>query len=209
MKFKSLVAAAALAAATCIGGSVSAATVAGVISTADNNDALVPLGLGNSLNGYYGGNVLLVGGSADIRVTYLGAEASNNNFFNFMGNTFTTGGVSGFNGGGIGPSVTVNGVLSGLLSFWFGANQNSASVTNGSNPANTNKSLSNFFVSVLPNQNMPFGQGALLFLDDGGGGQDDNHDDMVIMLEIVGGNGYDGDARLHAILPSTPACACR
>ena len=187
MKFKSLVAAAALAAATCIGGSVSAATVAGVISSADDNDALGPLGLSDPLNGYYGGQLYLVGGSADIQVSYLGAEAGNNNYFSFGSILFNTPGIASWTAGGAQDTITV---AAGLLSFWFGADQNAASVTNGSNPDNTNPNLPNFFVSFLPDQNSTSGQSVLLFLDDGGGGSDDNHDDMVIRLTIVGGDGY-------------------
>ena len=182
MKFKSLVAAAALAAATCIGGSVSAATY-GTIGP--GNDGLAPLGLTNPLGGYFGGDLYLVGGTADIQATVLGSEAGWNNRFGFYGNVYATGGNTGsFSVGGV-QTFLATGVAPGLLDFWFGANSPLASVVNGSNNDNTGP-LSNFFVSFLPTPTATFGQSVLLFFDDAGGGDDDNHDDLIVRLDIVG-----------------------
>jgi hypothetical protein len=183
MKLKPLLVAAALAAATITGGAASAATVAGTIGP--GNEGLAPLGLSNPLSGYFGADLYLVGGSANIQATVLGSEAGFNNSFDFMGNTYSTGGgTNSFNNAGV-WSVTVNAVLPGLLNFWFGANQNAASVTNGSNNDNSGL-LANFFVSFLPNPTATFGQSVLLFFDDAGGGNDDNHDDLIVRLDIVG-----------------------
>jgi hypothetical protein len=187
MKLRSLLAATALAAAA-FAGSYASATTYGTISTTDGNTALGPLGLSDPLGGYFGGNLYLTGGPADIQITFLGSEAGFNNRFNFEGTTlFSTGGGDPSTGDFGSPvSTLVSGVTAGLLDFWFGANQDAASVTNGSNPDNST-SAANFFVSFLPDAAATFGQSVLIFFDDAGGGAEDNHDDMVIRLDLRGG----------------------
>lgn len=181
MQLKNLVAAAALAFAAA--SAASAATIPGTIGP--GNDGLAPLGLSNPLQGYYGGNLYLVGGTADIKATVLGSEAGYNNSFTFYGNTYNTGGnTNSFNVAGI-WNTTVNAIAPGLLSFLFGANSGASTVVNGSNTDNTVPGP-NFFVSFLPNPTATFGQSVLLFLDDGGAANDDNHDDLIVRLDIVG-----------------------
>lgn len=189
MKFRSLLAATALAAVATLGSNASA-TTAGIIGP--DNEFLPG---DDTLNGYFGANLYLTGGSADIAVTFLGSEAGFNNYFNFMGGipgltTFFTGGNDPGTGD-FGNPVTqiVEDVSAGLLSFWFGVNGNVNSVENGSNPENV-LGLANFFVSFVPDPNSTSGQSVLILFDDAGGGNEDNHDDMVIQLTIVGGDGY-------------------
>jgi len=189
MKLGTLAAAAAVAFAGAVGGA-SAATVAGTIGP--GNDGLAPLGLSNPLQGYFGGNLYLAGGSADIKATVLGSEAGFDNSFTFFGNTYNTGGsTNSFNPAGI-WSTTVNAIAPGLLSFVFGADSGASFATNGSN--NDNSVLGpNFFVSFLPTPTATFGQSVLLFFDDGGAANDDNHDDLIVRLDIV------GDGRVNVV----------
>lgn len=182
MKLRPILAATALAAAATLGSNASAATY-GTIG--DDNEYLT-----GDLGGYFGANLYLIGGSADIQVTIVGAEAGFLNHFNFEGTSFSYGNNSpagNFDDNGVVAQVTFTGVVSGLLDFWFGANQNAASVTNGSNPDNTT-AAPNFFVSFLPNPVATAGQSVMLFFDDGGSA-DDNHDDLIVRLDIVGGDG--------------------
>jgi hypothetical protein len=76
----------------------------------------------------------------------------------------------------------------GLLPFEFRVDNNSARVTNGSNPDDSSHDAGvNFFASCDP-----FGTSAgsgrtscssvYLFLDDGGAGPDDNHDDFLVRV---------------------------
>ena len=66
---KSLAAAAALLA--CVAATDVSATTAGTIGP--GNDGLTPLDLSNPLGGYFGGDLYLVGGTANIRATILGS----------------------------------------------------------------------------------------------------------------------------------------
>lgn len=186
MKFRSLLAATALAAAAAIGSNASAATVGGTIGGAGGgNDYLGS----NTLSGYFGGNIALVGGPADIEITVLGFEAGYLNSFNFGSFNYTSTGGTNFTPSNLPAPVTLFNVGSGLLNFWFGTDSGADSVANGSNPDNSSSEVPNFFASFLPNQLQPFGQGVLLFLDDGAGGATDNHDDLIVQLRIVGGTG--------------------
>jgi hypothetical protein len=172
------------------------AAVFGDIPEGAINDALGPLGLSNPLNGWYGATLYLIGGPAQITVTYLGSEAGYNNSFTMTGGTsggpanFTTGGGSNsFNPGGIGAPFVLNNVASGELQFSFTSGGGEGTVNNGSNPNDKGGaagSAPNFFIS-FEDQNAAGGQLAYLFFDDGGGDNDDNHDDMVIKLQITGG----------------------
>jgi hypothetical protein len=181
MKFRSLLAATALAAAAFAGSNAYAAT-AGTIG--DDNEYLP-----GDLDGYFGGNLYLVGGDAQIQVTIVGAEAGFLNSFTFAGTTWSFGNNSPggvFNDTGVLAPVMFD-VATGLLDFWFGVNGTGQDVVNGSNPDNST-AAPNFFVSFLPDPTATFGQSVMLFFDDGGS-VDDNHDDLIVRLDIVKGGG--------------------
>jgi hypothetical protein len=189
MKLRSLLAATALAAAAFVGSNASATTY-GTIGP--GNDGLDDLLLTNPLPGYFGGDLYLVGGNADIRVTILGSEAGYNNSFTFGGDSYSTGGGTNFFNplGVVNGSWTVSNVSAGLLTFFFGTDLNGTpgGVANGSNLDNI-PSLPNFFVSFLPDSSATGGLSVLLFLDDGAGDGTDNHDDLIVRLDVLSG-GY-------------------
>jgi len=176
-----------------------------------NNQVIKPF---EKVEGWYNANVYLIGGPADITVTFIGIEAGNTNRF-FWGATDVFGGQTGLNGtldSPVGTSTTILGVASGLLPFKFTTNgsPSGADVTNGANFAPGN-GRGNFFVTfgacplltcidgkdtVAPigpggdtvNGATPAGgQVAWVFYDDLGAGPDDNHDDFVVRLELVNG----------------------
>ncbi|MDP1782994.1 PEP-CTERM sorting domain-containing protein [Hydrogenophaga sp.] len=152
------------------------------------------------VEGWYGAQLYLSGGPAQITVDYFGAEAGFvNSFLGFGGCSFThnTGGNT-FTGSPVAPSCIVNNVASGLLNFSFTSPLGSA--INGTNPDNVADNTPNFFVTLsnisslagldnVINSSTPGGGlVAWLFFDDGGAGDDDNHDDMVVRLTITGGS---------------------
>lgn len=195
-KLQGALSAAALLGAILVSNPAAALTLDTIPGATGTNDGIVPIyGPGTTqADGWYGANIYLVGGPADIQVDYFGAEAGFNNRFNFNGGAteYSTNGVTQWGTGNPETpllSTIFYGVASGLLDFWFGANQDSASVTNGANPDGSGGGVGvNFFASFL-NTTAGFGQVVDLWLDDNGGGPDDNHDDMMIRLSIVGGNG--------------------
>jgi len=136
-----------------------------------------------TLSGYFGAQIYLAGGPANIAVDYFGAEAGYQNAFRW-GTTvlFThTGGsaTSPYTFEYHNPPLTVteNGVSTGLLDFRFlyhMGDPGAGSVLNGSNPGNTG---ANFFARAD-------GQYIWLFLDDGAV-VDDNHDDFLVRLSVV------------------------
>ncbi|MDO9506122.1 MAG: PEP-CTERM sorting domain-containing protein [Hydrogenophaga sp.] len=155
----------------------------------------VPIG---PVEGWYGADLYLSGGPAQITVDYFGAEAGFlNSFAGFGSCGFNHGGNNTFTGSPL-QTCVVNNVASGLLSFAFTSPLGVAS--NGSNPDNTTDGIPNFFVSLtsiagfggldttLDMSTSGSGTIAWLFFDDGGAGDDDNHDDMVVRLTITGGS---------------------
>jgi hypothetical protein len=199
---KALFAASALLGLAFAAPATQAATVGTIPGGATaNNQVIAPL---QKIEGWYGANLFLFGGPAQITATLIGHEAGFTNSFIWNGTQTLTGGGSSPNGVGtlgspIGTSFTVNNVLSGLMPFMFDTSGPSAGdVVNGAN-ALPNNNLGNFFVT-LANCNtvscidttingITAGSGtvAWLFFDDLGAGPDDNHDDLVIRLEITGG----------------------
>ena len=93
-----------------------------------------------SVFGYFGAQ-LFADGPVNVEYTYLGKEAGDTNSFLVLGENlqFSTA-VSEY-----GDTVGENVALAGLLQFAFGANQNTPSVTNGSNPSASG--VPNFFIS--------------------------------------------------------------
>lgn len=163
-----------------------------------NFGAGTPIG---PVEGWYGAQLYLAGGPAQITVDYFGAEAGFvNSFLGFGGCGFSHDGPSDSNtiAGGVVDSCVINNVASGLLTFAFTSPLGVA--TNGSNPDNTTDGVPNFFVSLtstagfggldntLDMSTPGSGTIAWLFFDDGGAGDDDNHDDMVVRLTITGGS---------------------
>jgi hypothetical protein len=165
----------------------------------NNNQVISPL---TRIEGWYGADVLLSGGPAEITATLIGVEAGNTNRFIWNGNTvFTATGQSGTLGAPTGTAAVFSNVLSGLLSFAFttSAGGPNANVTNGSN-FEPNQGRGNFFVSftnsadynsldqIVDGNTAGGGTVAWLLYDDLGAGPDDNHDDLVVRLQITGGS---------------------
>src|SRR6476620_8324021 len=93
MKFiKSAIATAAMMVGVLAAAPANAFTQGTIPGGAATNDFLAIHGLG-SVSGYFGANLFLVGGAADILVEYFGAEAGNTNTFAYSGcNALHTGG---------------------------------------------------------------------------------------------------------------------
>ncbi|MDP2987743.1 PEP-CTERM sorting domain-containing protein, partial [Hydrogenophaga sp.] len=163
---------------------------------------------------WFGANVYLVGGAADIKVEYFGAEAGFKNTFTFQGlpnpcSFVHEAGAGGGNGtfdnvaGALGVNnlgtCTLSNVAPGLLDFSFLVNGNVAGPDNsviGGNPNDLLGAAANYFVTfdssyvldtVIGNGTSSGGQSFFVFLDDGGAGNDDNHDDMVLRISISNG----------------------
>lgn len=155
----------------------------------DNNGVDAIYGTTNgTVAGFYGATWFLVGGSANIKATFLGKEAADNNQFQFGGDGFQNSqlGGDGFNVAGF-DNYTVNGVTAGLLIFKFLATGGREAV-NGSNPDVPTPAV-NYFSRIVDCPLLTAcGGGRILDLwfDDRGGAPDDNHDDMVVRLEITG-----------------------
>jgi len=159
-----------------------------------------PGGAVGPVEGWYGAQLFLFGGPAQITVDYFGAEAGfSNSFTGFGGDCgFNHGGGTTFTGIPI-DSCVINNVASGLLDFSFISGLPGVA-NNGTNPDNSLGNTPNFFVSLTSTAGLggldnngdlatPYGGTiAWLFFDDGGAGDDDNHDDMVVRLTITGGS---------------------
>jgi hypothetical protein len=153
-----------------------------------------------TVEGWYGADLYLVGGPAQITATLIGVEAGFSNTFVWNGgNVFTATGTNGTLQNPIGTQQVFNNVLSGLLPFAFNTSGPAAGdVTNGSN-AVPNGGNGNFFVTftnsndyttidqIADGSTAAGGTVAWIFYDDLGAGPDDNHDDLVVRLQITGG----------------------
>jgi hypothetical protein len=172
------------------------AQAAAYIGTTPNTNNV----LGN-MEGWYGSNLYLVGGPAQVTVEFLGKEAGFTNTFSFGGNLLyvnqnfpeSTAPVPGLPGQS--PFI-FNNVASGLLDFVFTVlTGGPTSVVNGANTAAAPGAPPNFFVSFSDNglgdplinkTTAASGRTAIVALDDNGS-LDDNHDDLVVRLSITGG----------------------
>jgi hypothetical protein len=192
------VAGSALGLAAAIPGAQAASVGTIPAGASQNNRVIAPLTL---VEGWYGANLYLFGGPANITATLIGVEAGNTNSFVWNGSTiFSASGQSGTLGTPTGTPSAFNGVLSGLLPFVFNTSQGgpAANVTNGSN-VEPNQGQGNFFVTLgnctglacidQTDNGLTASNGtvAWIFYDDLGAGPDDNHDDLVVRLEISGG----------------------
>lgn len=180
------------AAAMVLGVATPAAAVTfGAIPQGATNDGLSTIyGSTDPRKGWYGAQLFLVGGPADIEVSYIGSEAGFKNEFWWDGALFaTTPGTAGtgvWNAAGF-VTTTFLGVASGPLSFFFKSDLGVA-MNDGTNPDPTlGEAGPNYFVSFA-NENASGGQEVILWFDDDGAGSDDNHDDMAIRLKITNGN---------------------
>ena len=187
-----------LAAFAALAGTGAGAATLGTIPGGGTNEALLSPVLKSVLDaddngeraGWYGASLYLTGLS-DVKVEFLGREASYKNTFHWDNVLFFSNaliGLNEFNNGVSGLTKTFTGVTAGLLDFAFGLNRQTATLFNGSNPDGSGaSSIPNFFVSFA-DENATFGKIAYLFLDDGAAGPDDDHDDMVIRLTASGGD---------------------
>jgi hypothetical protein len=176
-----------LAAAGIAAGSMGAhAATVGVLPA--NNDFYA------GVEGWYNANLYLVAGpgGATITATFVNKEAGFNNRF-FLNNLVTP--IFTTNSTAPGTSVAQL-VAPGLITFAFGVNSASPTVTNGSNvPIDIGP---NYFVTLtstpgvydttVNNITPSSGVEALIALDDWGAGPDDNHDDMIVKLTVTGGS---------------------
>jgi len=150
-----------------------------------NSDVLAP-----GTVGYYGANLFLTGGSANITYSLYGtppsSEAGFHNTFSFM---TSAGSLSNF--GAFSPVTVAQSV--GLLDFLFTTDPSAVpnTVVNGSN-LGKNANAPNFFVSFFDASGTTlgaFGGGTsgVIALDDSGGGFDHDYDDFVVKFTITNG----------------------
>jgi len=137
----------------------------------------------HSVFGYFGAQ-LFANGPVKVEYAYLGNEAGDINTFFVLGNLkFTT----GINGSEYEDKASETLTLAGLLNFAFGANQNSPSVTNGSNPS-APTGVPNFFISFYGKDDKLgalSGNSGIIAFDDGGGRQaDGDYDDLVVRFNV-------------------------
>jgi hypothetical protein len=156
------------------------------------NDVIGNLGLGSSLEGFFGSTVSVVGNSR-ILVEFLGYEAGYQNTFSFAGGLFSTETDDPTPGNNrevfATPPSFATGSLSGLLAFFFSTSGGGtpASAANGANPDDPGDGPTdvNFFASIAGAPGDRSGRSVLLFFDDNGANNDDDHDDMVVRLTVA------------------------
>lgn len=173
-----------------LAGTASAVTFSSIPQGATNDGLQTIYGSTDPRKGWYGAQLFLIGGPADIEVSYLGSEAGFKNEFWWGGNLFaTTTGVAGvglWNAAGF-VTQTFNNVASDALDFFFKSPLGVAK-NDGTNPDPTiGQPGPNYFVSFA-NENAGSGTEVILWFDDNGAGKDDNHDDMAIRLRITNGS---------------------
>ncbi|MCU0984719.1 MAG: PEP-CTERM sorting domain-containing protein [Acetobacteraceae bacterium] len=189
-------------------GVAEAAFVGPLPATATQNNQVLPIAPNppQRIEGWYGTQLYLIGGPAQITATLIGSEAGATNTFWWGNSANTIFSISGTapNGVGrldapVGTTSVFNNVLSGLLPFGFTSTIANGNVANGQN-VDPNLGRGNFFVTLTNsndyltidsnvNGSTPgSGQVAWIWFDDLGAGPDDNHDDLVVRLEITGGS---------------------
>ena len=156
-----------------IGGSTGSLPADG---TAAQNEVI------GSVSGYFGAQ-LFANGPVKVEYAYLGNEAGNINTFFVLGNlTFSTASSQ------YEDAASATQSLAGLLNFAFGANQNTPSVTNGSNSSGTN-GVPAFFISFYGKDNklgaLSGTSGVIAFDDGGGTGADGDYDDLVVRFNVT------------------------
>jgi hypothetical protein len=133
-----------------------------------------------SVFGYFGAQ-LVADGPLMVEYTYLGKEASDTNSFLVLGNLkFNTATSSA------GDKASELVTLAGFLNFAFGANQNTPTVFNGSNPSG-GTNAPNFFVSFYGQDGKLgalSGNSGVIAFDDGGNPADADYDDLVVRFTV-------------------------
>ncbi len=146
--------------------------------TASQNEVI------GSVFGYFGAQ-LYANGPVKVEYAYRGNEAGDTNTFFVLGDLkFTT----GAGGSEYDDRASETLALAGLLNFAFGANQNSPSVTNGSNPSTPTGSVPNFFISFYDKDNKLgalSGTSGIIAFDDGGSQADGDYDDLVVNFTVA------------------------
>ena len=172
--------------------SLTGGTAGTIPDTKQTNEVLVGLGYGNSLAGFFGATVSLIG-SSPLLVEFLGYEAGYHNTFGLAGGSFST--EVGDPTPGDNRQVFANppsfktGSLSDVLAFIFSTSGGGipSSVANGANPMDAANGPTgvNFFASIVGAPQATSGRSVLLLFDDNGRNNDDDHDDMVIRLSVI------------------------
>ena len=165
------------------GGALQDGSIPGGSAT---NEVLPALGLGASIDGFFGTAVEIEGDDIRVRAEFFGWEAGFTNDFNLFGSEiFSTG-----SGGDI-ETTDINNPLdtfisayddfaaNTLLDFSFDTDSDDVTITNG----DINVGERGFFATFGDDQTTT-GTVLWLFLDDSGAGPDDNHDDLVVRLTI-------------------------
>ena len=171
-----------------IGASGNVLAITAGTLTNPKNDGIFPIYGDNTIDGYFGAQLYLLGSPTEMSIRYLGKEAGYTNTFNFDGSQiYSTADYpdnAWYSPPAAGPVVSI---LSGLLPFCFTTDSGADSVCNGANPdGSVGGAGVNWFVT-FSNTTATSGTTVDLWLDDNGGGPDDNHDDMGIRLSIRGG----------------------
>jgi hypothetical protein len=161
----------------------------GTIPGGEANEVIPALFPGETeVEGYYGAQVLIIGGSDNLTFDLLGWEAGYTNEFLYNGDSLP----DPFNSPG---PMSVSSLETPLKTFSTNVIATTASdeglvldfsflvlgvqLTNAINPDDSNPIQPvgvNFFVSQLTPKSI------LLWLDDGGAGPDDDHDDLVVRI---------------------------
>ena len=159
-------------------------TIPGSFAT---NEYITPLGFSDPIGGFYDANVTFnLLQSTLFTFEFFGAEASYQNEFWSVGNSFAHPGGTHISSSLSSPVASFSLYMSGtgLLPFEFWINGDSTNkLSNGSNPG----SGANFFASFDPFDSTAGSGGTTgdvlyVFLDDGGAGPDDNHDDFLVRI---------------------------
>jgi hypothetical protein len=184
-----LAAASGLTLALLMSGNASALT-AGVITTVEDNQGVVPVYGTDSRAGYYGASWYLSAGpgGADIKIEYLGAESGFNNEFHWYGDLLKK--ETDANSWPTPEDLGTYATSAGLLDFFFSGDLGDA--VNGANADDADGTAGPNFFSTLVNPGPTALAGTVLDLwfDDSGANDDDNHDDMAIRLSIVGDGSF-------------------
>lgn len=143
---------------------------------------------GGTADGWFGGQLSL-DGPADLTFEFIGFEAGYGNQFLLNDEVIFDTEASGLHDvaqGTLSSSIGMTRTMSfmgGVLPFSFLVSTTGQSVMNGSNPDNSDGSVStpNFFLSIDGSM-ATSGHSVWIGLDDGGAGPDNDYDDMFIRI---------------------------
>ncbi|HEX7026967.1 MAG TPA: PEP-CTERM sorting domain-containing protein [Gammaproteobacteria bacterium] len=148
---------------------------------------------GGSVDGWFGGQLSADAGTLNFE--FIGFEAGYGNQFLLNDEVIfdtETSGLHDVAQGTVSSSIGMTHsmeFMGGVLPFQFLVTTTGQSVMNGSNPDNSDGSVStpNFFLSIVEDASATSGNSIWLALDDGGAGPDNDYDDMFI--RVTHGNG--------------------